>query len=108
MGIHEKFIREMVEKEFIKYSEHAQLRMGERQIPRLLINEAILNGDVIEIQDFPEEDIKVVFQSIPGTEESFYVIVAAKYPQVVVVTVCYFEEELWEQLGVIRKRRKQK
>jgi len=36
MTIPEKFIREAARKGQIKYSNHAQLRMGERKIPRLL------------------------------------------------------------------------
>lgn len=103
MGIPEKIIRGMIEKGWVCYSDHAQQRMGERKIPRQLVDHALLNGEIIEIQDFPDQDIKVVFQS--GTED-FYVIVAAKYPQAVVVTVCNFMEEVWEQLGTVRKRRK--
>lgn len=108
MTIPEKFIREAARKGQIKYSNHAQLRMGERKIPRLLIDNAILNGEVLEIQNFPEKDVKVVFQSIPGTNDDFYVIVAASYPQVVVVSVCYFMEEVWEELGNLYQRREKR
>jgi len=64
-------------------------------------NHSILYGRVLEIQDFPEEDIKVIF-------DPFYVIVAASFPQVVVVSVCFFLEDVWEQLGDIRVRRGRK
>jgi len=36
------------------------------------------------------------------------VIVAASFPQVVVVSVCFFLEDVWEQLGDIRVRRSKK
>ncbi len=107
MGISEKYIRAMLEKGRISYSDHAQKRMGERMIPRELVDQAILHGSVIETQDFPDKNIHVVFQSL-GEKEEIYAIVAADFPQVVVVTVCYFIEDMWEQLGAIHKRRMKK
>jgi len=105
MGMPERFIREMLAKGNIRYSEHAIQRMGERRIMRPLVECAIVNGHVLAIQDFPDEDIKVLFHSINEIDDPFYVIVAATFPQVVVVTVCFFEEDVWEQLGNIRRRR---
>ena len=108
MGMAERFVREMVEKGNVKYSEHAIQRMGERKILRPLVDYSILNGEVLEIQDFPHEDIKVIFHSVDGPTDPFYVIVAASFPQVVVVSVCFFLEDVWEQLGDIRVRRGRK
>lgn len=71
-------------------------------------NHSILYGRVLEIQDFPEEDIKVIFHSVDEQTDPFYVIVAASFPQVVVVSVCFFLEDVWEQLGDIRVRRSKK
>ncbi len=105
MGMSERFIREMLAKGKILYSEHAIQRMGERRILRPLVEHTILNGTVLEVQDYPEEDVKVLFCSIDETEDPFYVVVAASFPQIIVVTVCFFEEEVWQQLGDIRIRR---
>lgn len=108
MVMAERFIREMVEKGNVKYSEHAIHRMGERKILRPFIDHSILNGEVLEIQDFTGEDIKVIFHSVDESADSFYVIVAASFPQIVVVSVCFFLEDVWAQLGDIRVRRGKK
>ncbi len=108
MVMAERFIREMVEKGNVKYSEHAIHRMGERKILRPFIDHSILNGEVLEIQDFAGEDIKVIFHSAGESAEPFYVIVAASFPQVVVVSVCFFLEDVWAQLVDIRIRRGKK
>lgn len=105
MSIPEKYIRQCVERGFIYYTQHAILRMGQRGIHHTLIENAIINGEVLEIQDFPDEDIKVVFHSVEDIHDPFYVIVAADYPQVAVITVCYFLDDVWDQLGTIRRRR---
>lgn len=106
MSIAEQYIRKCAAVGQIKYSAHAVIRMGERCILRPLVDDAILNGQVIEQQDNPDEDIKVLFQEATSETPSFYVVVAACMPEVEVVTVARFEEEAWEFVGKITRRRR--
>jgi hypothetical protein len=69
--IAEKFIRSAARKGNILYSRHAVIRMAERGICKLQIQECIINGKVIEFQDHGM-DLKVLFQEANNGYPEFY------------------------------------
>lgn len=105
MSIPEKYIRACAKCNNIKFSFHALQRMGERKIRDYKVLDCIQNGQYIEEQDHGD-DIKVLFQSIEG-EKGFYTVVATSTPPLV-VSVCLFDEDVWEEVKGIMKRRKNK
>ncbi len=104
------YVREMARKGQICFDNvHALQRMGERRIWIDQILEAILHGEVIEVQVFEsKKDVAVIFQEPVESDQipRFYVVIAACYPLVEVVTVVEFEEEAWDWLGKIMARRR--
>jgi hypothetical protein len=109
MPIQASFVRGMAKKGCINFTDHALRRMGERKIWIDQALEAILHGEQLEIQDIgPENDIRVLFQEATSYIPRFYVVVAASYPVVDVISVCEFKEEAWDWLGKIMARRRQK
>lgn len=101
------YIREMAKKGRINFTDHALARMGERKIWIDDVWRAILDGEVIEIQEIgPGYDVRVLFQEATDTVPRFYVVVAASFPVVDVISVVEFEEEIWEWLGKIMARRR--
>lgn len=106
MSMAEKLIRNCASKGMLKYSNHSVVRMGERKIWRHQVEDAIINGKVIEQQNIQNEDVKVLFQEATAETPQFYVVVAACLPEPEVVTVAYFEDEVWEFVGRIPQRRR--
>lgn len=102
------YVREMARKGRIHYSDHALLvRMSERKIWIDQILAAILNGEVLDVQNFGlGKDVTVIFQEATDKTPRFYVVVATSYPEVEVITVAEFKEEAWEWLGKIMARRR--
>lgn len=107
MLLQPSYIREMAKKGQINFTKHALVRMGERKIWIDDVREAILYGEVIEVQDKdPRCDIRVLFQEATDKVPRFYVVVAASFPTVDVISVAEFEEQVWEWLGKIMARRR--
>lgn len=106
MGIPDQYIIALVRNGNLKYSEHAQQRMAERKIDVDDVCNAILNGEVVELQDHGR-DIKVLFQPATKEKPDYFVLVAAAYEQPEVVTVERALEDVWKFLDsyAIRKRR---
>ncbi len=87
-------------------SRHALQRMGERGIAEEDITKCGLEGKVLETQDHGR-DIKVLVQGVDSEGQDFYMVVALRFPRPVIVTVCRFRDEAWEDLGPFKKRRKE-
>ncbi len=85
-------------------SQHASQRMGERGIAEEDITKCALEGKLLETQDH-DRDIKVLVQGVDSEDNEFYIVVALSYPRPVIVTVCRFREEAWDDLGRLKKRR---
>lgn len=85
-------------------SQHAFRRMGERGIAEEDILRFALEGEVLETQDHGR-DLKVLVQGVDGEGQGFYMVVALSFPRPVIVTVCRFREDAWEDLGPFKKRR---
>lgn len=100
-----QYIRKNVHKGYFEYSQHALERMLEREIEDYQVVNCILKGVIIEVQKFDNQDIKVLFQEATEKTPEMYVVIAASYPYPVVATVCRFEEEAWECIDGIMKRR---
>lgn len=102
------YVREMARKGRIHFSNHVILhRMGQRKIWIDQILDAILHGEVLEVQILgPEKDVTVIFQEATDKMPRFYVVAATSYPEVEVVTVAEFKDEAWEWLGKIMARRR--
>jgi len=102
----EKMVRKRAHERNIEFSEHAFIRMAEREIDIERIYKSIEFGQIIEFQkDKITEDIKVLFQeAIDGTPEIYVVVVARDTP--LVITVCKTEKEVWDNIDNVLKRRR--
>ncbi len=88
------YIRQKVVKNEIQISKHALDQMNERKIWLDDVYEAITNGQEIDFQDFKDgTDVKVIFQEATCEIPNFAVVVAAAYPDVMVVTAFKFKDE---------------
>jgi hypothetical protein len=78
--------------------------MGERQITFEQIEDCILNGDVVECNDFPDQDVCIVFK--PRGRNDYYVVVAATLP-CTIVTVCNPRPDCWilEHQTMMRRKK---
>jgi hypothetical protein len=92
------YIRQKAEKREIIVSPHALENMGLRKIWLDEALEAIVHGAVIDIQAFEEGNVKVIFQQSTEAIPRFAVVVAADYPEVVIVTVYNFEKDKFEYI----------
>lgn len=100
----DKWIKACVKKGDLDYSFLAKSRMLERKIEDEIVVDCILNGKVIEYQK-QYKDVHVLFQEATDKEPEIYVIVAAAYPNPVIVTVCRTMIEVWGDSNGILKRR---
>ena len=87
------------------YSNHAFKRMGERTISDDDVQRCSMEGQYIEHQEHGQ-DLKVLLQGECDDGSTFYMVVALVYPRPVIVTVCRFRDEIWDDLGAMKKRRK--
>lgn len=79
-------------------TDHAMRRMEERDISEQELRDGIGNhGRVIEIQNHGW-DTKMVVQGCRSNGEPFYALITDTIP-CQVVTVCNFDEDVWEQCG---------
>jgi hypothetical protein len=85
-------------------SKHAFEMMGLRGIAEEDIMHCALEGEVLETQEHGR-DFKVLVQGIDSEGQAFYMVVALSFPRPVIVTVCRFREDAWEDLGSFKKRR---
>ena len=100
-----QLIRSFAVKGKIRFTLHALERMDERQIEVDAVVEAIVNGHEIEVQQATDgnEDIRVLLQESGGV--SFYVVTICRNMTCLVLSVCLTEEESWEVVqGVLRRR----
>jgi len=107
-GLAIQYIRKNVQKGCLDYTQHAMERMHEREIECSKVIDCILKGEVIEVQNFVEQDIKILFQEPTKNTPKFYTVVAAAYPRPVVVTVCNSKNEVWEYVNGTMRRRQNK
>jgi len=98
-------LREAAKQRSYIISGHARQRMGERDVAEEDLARCAAEGKVLEVQDHGR-DIKVLVQGVDGDGRAFYVVAALKYPRPVIVTVCRFREEAWEDLGPFKKRKR--
>lgn len=105
MGLRDAYLRSAAKRRIYTISSHAFQRMGERAITEEDIEKCGLEGQVLEEQDH-EGDVKLLVQGIDSEGEFFYMVVALAYPRPVIVTVCRFREEAWEDLGSTKKRKR--
>lgn len=99
------YLRGCVNKNLISISEHAYDRMRTRCIDTESMRKCIKYGKVIEEQRFPGEDLKVLFQEPTSNQPAFYVVLAMAHPFPEVVTVARFDDEDWEYVAGIMKRK---
>ncbi len=92
------YIRQKAEKEELTFSPHAIENMGLRKIWHDEVLEAIIHGETIDTQTFEEKNVKVIFQQSTEEVPRFAVVVAADYPEVVIVTVFNFDESKFEYI----------
>lgn len=83
----------------LEYSNHARQRMVERTIEDIQVEDCISKGEVIEVQN--HENIKILFHS---SKNPIYVVVSSEIPSVV-ITVCKSDNEVWQEINGIKKRR---
>ena len=101
------YIRQKAEKGEVIVSPHAIENMGLRNIWLDEVLEAIVHGEVVDIQTLEEGNVKVIFQQSTEDVPRFAVVVAADYPEVVIVTVYNFDKDKFEYIeGQKRWRRK--
>ena len=98
-------LREAVPGHSYIISTHAKSRMGERSISVFDIDRCALQGTFIESQDHGRDPIALI-QGVDEEGEKFYMAVALRYPRPVIVTVCRFLEEAWEDLGQFKQRKR--
>lgn len=80
--------------------------MGQRNIWKHFVLDAILNGKELERQKFAcFPDVHFLFQD-NNPNPDFCAVVAEAEPEIVIITVFYFDEDLWEFNGTDYKRRK--
>ncbi|NQS74831.1 MAG: DUF4258 domain-containing protein [Peptococcaceae bacterium] len=85
-------------------SKHAFNRMGERTISDDDVHRCSLEGHYIECQGHGQ-DLKVVLQGECEDGSVFYMVVALAFPRPVIVTVCRFKAEIWDDKGPMKKRK---
>jgi len=78
--------------------------MGERNIAEDEVARCAAEGKVLEVQHHGR-DVKVLVEGVDGEGRKFYLVAALSFPRPVIVTVCRFREEAWEDLGPFKKRR---
>ena len=89
----------------IRFTLHALERMDERRVEADAVVDAIASGHEIEVQPATDmdPDIRVLFQEAGGV--SFYVVTICRNMTCLVLSVCLTEEESWEVVqGVLRRR----
>ncbi len=101
----EQFIRNHAKNGAINFSGHALQRMSQRKIWQNQVYKCIEKGEYVETQ-YHGKDVKVIFQEATSGKTSYYVVVAACLPNPEVVTVCLPEDEIWEDLEGLMKRRR--
>lgn len=99
-------IRENIRNKNYRFSSHCISRMGSRKIWKNDALDAILFGELLEVQeptkDSPETHF--LFQENSQSPE-FCVVVAESKPILEIITVFYFYETIWEFNGVRYQRR---
>lgn len=90
----------------VKFSGHAQKRMGERRI-KISAVEAILDDCEIAEEQYHGFDLKFIIHERQCSEVSIYVVVACpeQVDEIVIVTVCRTMDEVWQDLGGILHRK---
>lgn len=86
------------------FTEHAILRMNQREIRDTQVYDCIVHGKFVEKQ-FHGKQIKIIFQ--PNTEgiPPYYVVVANTSTYPLVITVCLTYAEVWEYMDGLLKRK---
>lgn len=105
MNLQEAYLRSAASQRSYVISRHAFQRMGERGITEEDIERCGRAGQVLERQGHGG-DVKLLVQGTDGEGEVFFMVVALAYPRPVIVTVCRFREDVWEDLGSSTMRRR--
>ncbi len=96
-------IRKHAINEDILFTAHALMRMSERKIGLDSVIHCLINGKVIETNEY-DEDIKVLFQEQSGRIPRFYSVVAFGRPPRV-ITVALTDFTVWDYIdGLLRRR----
>ncbi len=98
-------LRKAVQDRSYLISSHAKDRMGMRDISVQDLENCALHGIFIGSQDHGQ-DLKALIQGVDEEGADFYMIVALRYPQPVIVTVCRFLEGAWDDLGSFKHRKR--
>lgn len=86
-------------------SRHASQRMDQRGVLIQHVLQAIKDGKVLERQTH-QGDVKLLLEGQDDEGTPFYVVVALSVPLPIIVTVCRFHDEVWEDVGSGRRRRR--
>jgi hypothetical protein len=96
-------LRKAVENRSYIISSHATRRMGEREITVADLEACLTVGEFIEDQDHGE-NVKALLRGTDCKSQEFYTVVALAFPRPVIVTVCRFQKDAWEDMGPFKKR----
>ena len=96
-------LRKAVENRSYIISSHAMRRMGEREITISDLESCLMVGEFLEDQDHGE-NVKALFRGIDCKSQEVYTIVALAFPRPVIVTICRFRKDAWEDIGSFKKR----
>lgn len=96
-------LRKAVENRNYIISGHAMRRMGEREITVADLESCFIVGEFIEDQGHGE-NVKALLKGLDCKNQEFYIVVALAFPKPVIVTVCRFQKDAWEDIGSFKKR----
>ncbi|KKM13032.1 hypothetical protein SY88_00220 [Clostridiales bacterium PH28_bin88] len=96
--------KQVGEKKYL-VSRHANQRMRERDLLIQYVLQAIAEGHVLETQT-KKGDKKLLLEGRDDKGIPFYVVVALSEPLPIIVTVCRFDEEVWQDVEGVKKRRR--
>lgn len=97
-------IRDKFSKEKFITSIHCIDRMDERGISICDLEATISSGVIIEKQQH-SRDPKVIVQGKAQNGEDCYAVIALSEPNLTVVTVCWFSDDIWTDVKGLKKRK---
>ncbi len=83
---------------------HCIDRMDERGISIFDLEAVVNSGDIIEEQHHGR-DPKVIIQGKAQNGEDCYAVIALSEPNLTVVTVCWFLDDVWADVHGLKKRK---
>lgn len=99
-------LRRAAENKSYVISRHAFARMGQNGISADEVEFCARTGEPIEVQ-FHGRDPKMLVQGVDDNGQQFYLVAALRYPEPpVIVTVCRFAGDAWNDLGRLKTRKR--